>query len=171
MPKPRLCSADDFIPASSQQNCRLQLMNETSPDSSSARGQGRAFFSTHRHQRGQKRRFGAAGIINVALTNLALQALLASNAISVTAATLISQLINTCLGYAIYGKIVFRAQGLRHHQPLVRYLLLMTAMWILNTVGIELGEAAGINKNFAAAGLVPFLAVLSYFCQKRWVFK
>ena len=146
-------------------------MNETSPNSSSAHEQGRSFFSTPRHQRGQKRRFGAAGIINVALTNLALQALLASNVISVTAATLISQLINTCLGYAIYGKIVFRAQGLRHHRPLLRYLLLMTAMWILNTVGIELGEAAGINKNCAAAGLVPFLAVLSYLCQKHWVFK
>ena len=146
-------------------------MNETSPHSSSANEQGGNFFSNPRHQVGQKRRFGAAGIINVVLTNLVLQALLASNVISVTASTLISQLINTCLGYAIYGKIVFRAQGLRHHQPLLRYLLLMTAMWILNTVGIELGEAAGIHKNFAAAGLVPFLAVLSYFCQKNWVFK
>lgn len=171
MPRPMLCSADDFIPASSQQNCRLQLMNETSPNSSSAREQGRAFFSTPRHQLGQKRRFGAAGIINVVSTNLALQALLASNATSVTAATLISQLINTCLGYAIYGKIVFRVQGLRHHRPIFRYLMLMTTMWILNTVGIELGEATGIHKNLAAAGLVPFLAVLSYFCQKYWVFK
>ena len=90
---------------------------------------------------------------------------------SVTAATLISQLINTCLGYAIYGKMVFKAQGLRRHRPLLRHLLLMTAMWLLNTIGIEFGGTIGLNKNLAAAGLIPCLTVLSLFAQKYWVFR
>ena len=105
------------------------------------------------------------------LTNLVLQGLLASNVVTVAAATLISQAINTCLGYAIYGKMVFRAQGLRHHRPLLRYLLLMTAMWLLNAAGIEAGEALGVNRNLAAGALIPCLAVVSFGAQKYWVFR
>lgn len=126
---------------------------------------------TRPKQHGQKRRFGAAGIINVVLTNLVLQVLLISSLVSVAAATLISQAINSCLGYAIYGKMVFKAQGLRHHRPLLRYAVLMIAMWVLNATGIAGGEALGINKNLAAAALIPCLAVLSYIVQKYWVFR
>ena len=50
---------------------------------------------------GRKRRFGAAGLLNVAITNLVLQALLASSAVSVIMATLASQALNTVLGYTI----------------------------------------------------------------------
>ena len=71
--------------------------------------------------RGQKRRFGAAGLLNVLITNAVLQMLLVSNLVSVAVATLISQVINASLGYAIYGKLVFKAKGLRHHRPLIRY--------------------------------------------------
>ena len=161
------------MPVNSKQHLpsSSQTMNQVSSMSSSANEQGGNFSSAQKRQRGQKRRFGAAGIINVLLTNLVLQVLLASSIVSVTAATLISQLINTCLGYAIYGKMVFRAQRLRHHRPLLRYLLLMTAIWLLNTVGIEFGDTVGLNKNLAAAGLIPFLAVLSFILQKYWVFK
>ena len=121
--------------------------------------------------KGQKRRFGVGGIINVLITNAALQALLASNLASVAVATLISQSINTILGYAIYGKLVFGAQGLRHKKPIIRYSLIMVGMWLLNTVGIEFGSAANLSKNVAAILMVPCLAVLSYIAQKYWVFR
>lgn len=120
---------------------------------------------------GTKRRFGMAGIINVILTNLALQALLFSNVVSVTVATLISQVINTCIGYVIYGKLVFRTQGLRHRKPIFKYLILMTAIWLLNIFGIELGELLGLSKNLAAIAMIPCLAATSYFSQKHWAFK
>lgn len=136
------------------------------------------FYGSGSHQseqparkRGQKRRFGAAGLLNVLITNAVLQILLASNLVAVTMATLISQAINTGLGYAIYGKLVFKAKGLRHHRPLLRYLLLMTAMWLLNAAGIEAGASIGIQKNLAAAALIPCLAVISFGAQKYWVFK
>ena len=122
-------------------------------------------------RRGQKRRFGVAGIINVLITNAALQALLASNLASVAVATLISQSINTILGYAIYGKLVFGAKGLRGKEPVIRYGLLMIAMWLLNTIGIELGSVLSLSKNAAAIVMVPCLAVLSYSAQKYWVFR
>ena len=121
--------------------------------------------------KGQKRRFGVAGIINVLITNAALQALLASNLASVAVATLISQSINTILGYAIYGKLVFGAKGLRGKEPVIRYGVLMIAMWLLNAVGIELGIALSFSKNSAAILMVPYLAVLSYSIQKHWVFR
>ena len=121
--------------------------------------------------KGQKRRFGVAGIINVLITNAALQALLASNLASVAVATLISQSINTILGYAIYGKLVFEAKRLRQREPVIRYGLLMIAIWILNATGIELGSVLSLNKNAAAILMIPCLAVLSYIAQKYWVFR
>lgn len=120
--------------------------------------------------RGEKRRFGVAGITNVILTNLALQALLLSNLVGVTTATLISQVINSVLGYAIYGKMVFKQHEFKHYQPL-RYLSLMTTLWLINATGIEGCEALNINRNLAAAALIPFLAVISYCGQKYWVFR
>ena len=121
--------------------------------------------------KGQKRRFGVAGIINVLITNAALQSLLASNLASIAVATLISQSINTILGYAIYGKLVFGAKGLREREPIIRYGVLMIAMWLLNATGIELGAAVSLSKNAAAIVMVPCLAVLSYIAQKYWVFR
>ena len=121
--------------------------------------------------KGQKRRFGVAGIMNVLVTNAALQALLASNLASVAVATLISQSINTILGYTIYGKRVFGVTGLRKKEPIIRYGVLMIAMWLLNATGIELGAAVSLSKNAAAIVMVPCLAVLSYSAQKYCVFR
>ena len=121
--------------------------------------------------KGQKRRFGVAGIMNVLVTNAALQALLASNLASVAVATLISQSINTILGYTIYGKLVFSIKGLRGKEPIIRYGVLMIAMWLLNATGIELGIVLSLSKNAAAILMVPCLAVLSYIAQKYWVFR
>jgi len=121
--------------------------------------------------KGQKRRFGIAGIINVLITNAALQVLLASNLTSIAIATLISQSINTIFGYAIYGKLVFRAKGMKQKESVIRYGLIMIAMWQLNAAGIELGTALSLSKNAAAISMIPLLAVLSYTCQKHWVFR
>lgn len=120
---------------------------------------------------GRKRRFGAAGLVNVAITNLVLQALLSSSAASVLVATLVSQALNTVLGYSIYGKVVFRAKGLRNLRPALKYLTLMTAIWLINSFIIEALAHYGFNRNIAAAAAIPLLAVLSYAGQKTWVFK
>ena len=109
--------------------------------------------------------------MNVLVTNAALQALLASNLASVAVATLISQSINTILGYTIYGKRVFGVTGLRKKEPIIRYGVLMIAMWLLNATGIELGAAVSLSKNAAAIVMVPCLAVLSYSAHKYWVFR
>jgi len=121
---------------------------------------------------GRKRRFGLAGVANVLLTNLVLQLLLASSAVSVAVATMISQGLNTLLGYLIYGKMVFRSTGLRNHKPILKYLCLMLGVWALNTAGITVGASRlGLSKGIAAASMIPPMAVLSYSLQKIWVFR
>ena len=121
-------------------------------------------------RQGRKRRFGVAGFCNVLITNIVLQVLLKNNLTSVAIATLTSQFVNTILGYLTYGKIVFRAEGLRNYKPIIRYLILMIGMWMLNTTGIELGTSMGIQKNITAAALIPLLAIVSYLSQKLWIF-
>jgi putative flippase GtrA len=120
---------------------------------------------------GRKRRFGIAGLLNVAITNLVLQCLLASSTVSTLLATLIGQVINTALGYAIYGKLVFRAKGLSHHKPALKYLSLMTAIWLLNSMTINVASSIGIARSLTAAAMIPVLAVVSYLVQKSWVFR
>jgi len=121
-------------------------------------------------RKGRKRRFGVAGFCNVLITNIVLQVLLKNNLTSVAIATLTSQFVNTILGYLTYGKIVFRAESLRNHKPLIRYLILMIGMWLINTAGIELGASMGFQKNITAAALIPLFATVSYLSQKLWVF-
>ncbi len=86
-------------------------------------------------------------------------------------ATLTSQVVNTLLGYLIYGKVVFQAKDLRSHRPALKYLGLMTLIWLLNSVIIEAGTNLGVPRNITAAGMIPVLAVVSYTGQKNWVFK
>jgi putative flippase GtrA len=126
---------------------------------------------TKKRIKGRKRRFGIAGILNVIITNLVLQALLTSNTISILLATLISQGVNTSLGYLIYGKIVFEAKGLRDYRPVLRYICLMTGIWLLNTSIIEAGTKAGLSRNVTAAAIIPALAAVSFIAQNKWVFK
>jgi len=132
---------------------------------------GNCMHGSQRKNHGRKRRFGIAGILNVAATNLVLQLLLASGTTSIFLATLISQGVNTSLGYLIYGKIVFQAKELRSKRPILKYLFLMAAIWLLNTSMIEAGAKSGLNRNITAAAIIPALAIASYTAQKSWVFR
>lgn len=122
-------------------------------------------------QKGRKRKFGAIGILNVAATNLLLQGLLAIPSVSILAATLISQSLNTVLGYSIYGKVVFKAKKLRAFKPAIKYIMLMALIWLINWSSIRIVSGLGINRNLSAAAMIPVLAVISYASQKNWVFR
>jgi putative flippase GtrA len=172
---PKLCWADYLSPKAKGGRTRILPNNYYQPPASPTRNR-RSFCKydlemAANKPKGQKRRFGIAGIINVLITNAALQALLASNLASIAIATLISQSINTILGYTIYGKLVFRAKGLRERVPVIRYGFLMIGMWLINAAGIELGSTLSLSKNVAAILMIPCLAVLSYITQKHWVFR
>ena len=120
---------------------------------------------------GFKRRFLVAGLANIFLTNLLLQLLLFSGLISIGGCTLISQLFNGMVGYMIYGKFVFASQALRTFSNPVRYLGLMTSLWLLNWTGIYVLQGLNVSKNAGGLLMIIPLAAYSYTLQRRWVFK
>lgn len=110
-------------------------------------------------------------MINVGLTNALLQLLLISPGINVGFATLLSQFFNGIFGFAIYGKIVFNAKGMRSGSYVLRYLALMGLIWFCNWTGIELLKTANLSANGSSLLMIAPLAGISYFCQRNWVFK
>ena len=117
---------------------------------------------------GKKRLFLVLGIFNMLVTNIILQILLVMVPTSV--ATIISQIFNFLIGYYLYGKKVFKVKKLDKFF-LKKYLFLALTLWILNFGFIESCFYFGVNKNLTALLLIPFLALFSYICQNKLVFK
>ena len=107
---------------------------------------------------------------NVGLTNALLQLLLASPILGIGLATFLSQFFNGIFGFAIYGKIVFNAKGMRSSCSGLRYLALMGLMWLCNWTGIELLKAANFSASASGLLMIAPLAGISYLIQKNWVF-
>ena len=117
---------------------------------------------------GKKRLFLVIGIVNMFLTNIILQILLFL--VSTLLATIISQIFNFIIGYYFYGKKVFKVNKLDKFF-FKKYLLLALTLWMLNYGLIQSFFYFGVNKNITALLLIPFLALFSYYCQNRFVFK
>ena len=117
---------------------------------------------------GKKRLFLVIGIFNMFLTNIILQILLILG--STFQATVISQIFNFIIGYYLYGKKVFKVNKLDKFF-FKKYLLLALTLWMLNYGLIQSFFYFGVNKNITALLLIPFLALFSYYCQNRFVFK
>jgi len=120
--------------------------------------------------KGRKRRFGIAGIANLAATNILLQMMLSTNLFSTSFCTLMSQILNASLGYLLYGKIVFEADDIRSHKPMLKYMIMSLAIWGMNTACIQAGSLFNISRNVSALAIIPFLALASYIIQKKWIF-
>ena len=101
------------------------------------------------------------------ILNILLQILLIF--IDVSKATLLAQLIGMIIGFFVYGKFVFKNKELSLVK-LIKYSFTTLFIWIVNWNGILLFISLGFNKNIAALLLIPFLASLSYFIQKKRVF-
>ena len=120
---------------------------------------------------GLKRRFLLIGVINVFLTNLLLQLTLSINFISIYQATLFSQIFNGIFGYCAYSKIVFSSRSLTKKSQILKYLTLMTTLWFLNWVGINILKSFNIIKNLSAIIMIAPLALISFYFQKIFIFK
>ena len=121
--------------------------------------------------KGQKRLFLFCGLINILITNIFLQILLTSNFVSTSIATFLSQLINTFCGYYIYSKVVFRNKNLLSKKEITKYSFLMIILWLTNFYSIKFLELIGLIRNIAALILIPFLATISFFVQRFFIFK
>ena len=116
----------------------------------------------------KKKSFLILGLINFLITNITLQFLLLILPIYVS--TIVSQIINLFLGFYLYGSKVFRVKK-KTLRIFIKYLFLAFVLWVLNFSSIRILFDLGINKNIAAFLVIPFLVILSYFCQSRYVFK
>lgn len=125
-------------------------------------------MSASHRVRGQKRRFLAFGLLNIAITNGLLQVLLAIN-LATGLATLLSQLLNVGLGYVLYGTRVFRVERLGQRSA-VAYGGLALLLWWGNWAGITGLAGLGWSRRLAALALIPVLAAGSYLAQKHVVF-
>lgn len=115
-----------------------------------------------------KRLFIFFGVINTLITNIILQ--LSLLVFPIVFATSISQVTNFIFGFYFYGKKVFMINKL-NNIFFFKYLLLSIFLWLLNFSNIELLVFLGLNKNTSAIINIPFLAVVSYFFQKKYVFQ
>ena len=116
----------------------------------------------------QKKLFVFFGFLNFLITNAALQISLLFTPILFS--TILSQMINFLIGYYLYGKKVFKLNKLTN-LVFKKYFVLAFILWILNYYIIRSFFYFGVNKNFTALLVIPLLVVISYFFQKRFVFK
>ena len=116
---------------------------------------------------GRKRLFLFYGIANFIITNSLLHLLLL--VIPILLATIASQITNLIIGFYLYGKKVFKVKNLTY-QEFSKYILLASFNWFLNYVSIRLMYENGINKNLAAIFTIPFLVLISYSFQRKYIF-
>ena len=116
---------------------------------------------------GRKRLFLVYGITNFFITNSVLHLLLL--VITIFLATIASQITNLIIGFYFYGKKVFKMKNLTY-QEFRKYILLASFNWTLNYVSIRFMYENGIDKNLAAIFTIPFLVLISYFSQRRYIF-
>ncbi len=116
----------------------------------------------------QKKLFLFFGFLNFLITNAVLQISLLFTPIFFS--TILSQMINLLIGYYLYGKKVFKLNKLTN-LVFRKYFVLAFIIWILNFSIIRLFFFLGVNKNISALFVIPLLVMISYFFQKRYVFK
>ena len=116
----------------------------------------------------QKKLFIFFGFFNFLITNAALQISLLFTPILFS--TILSQMINFLIGYYLYGKKVFKLNKLTN-LVFRKYFALALIIWILNFGLIRSFFYLGVNKNISALLVIPLLVMISYFFQKRYVFK
>ncbi len=118
-------------------------------------------------KKNEKRLFLIFGILNFLVTNFVLQISLLI--LPILIATILSQIVNAFIGFYLYGKKVFKF-GRLNIFTFKKYILLALSLWILNYSFIQSLFYYGINKNFAALIIIPFLVSISFLGQKYFVF-
>ena len=117
----------------------------------------------------QGKNFLIYGIINFTITNLILQILLLF--INVWTSAILSQIVNSFIGYQLYSRYVFKIKNYKN-SLYIKYILFAFIIYILNAkLIIFISSKYLISKNLSALILVPLLTSLSFISQKFLVFK
>ena len=116
-----------------------------------------------------KIRFIIYGLINTLITNIFLQIIILL--LPLWIATFLSQMFNVILGFFIYSNLVFKLR----RKPLVKfveYFLFSIFAWNLNAFLIlNMNHHLNIGIRISAILAIPFLAIFSFYFQKKIIFK
>ena len=117
--------------------------------------------------KGKKRLFLFYGITNFLIAHSVLHLLLL--VIPIFLATIASQITNLIIGFYLYGKKVFKMKDLTYKE-FSKYILLALFNWTMNYISIRFMYDNGIQKNLAAIFTIPFLILISFSFQRKYIF-
>ena len=90
--------------------------------------------------------------------------------LSIPISVFLSNISSVPLRYYFYGKNVFGLDN-SNFQTILKFIFSSILLWIINTSSISFIVNFGFNKNISALITIPFVASISYFMQKYYVFK
>ena len=116
-----------------------------------------------------KIRFLIYGVINTLITNIFLQIIILLLPLWIS--TFLSQIFNVILGFFIYSNLVFKLKRIPL-ENFVKYFLFSIFAWNLNAFLIlKMNYHLNINIRISAILTIPLLAILSFYFQKKIIFK
>ena len=116
-----------------------------------------------------KIRFIILGLINLLITNIFLQIIILLFPLWIS--TFLSQMFNLILGFFIYSNLVFKFKK-KPIKSFMKYFLFSILIWNLNALIISLmNYHLNIDIRFSAILTIPLLATLSFYFQKKIIFK
>jgi len=116
-----------------------------------------------------KIRFLIYGVINTLITNIFLQIIILLLPLWIS--TFLSQIFNVILGFFIYSNLVFKLKR-KPLENFVKYFLFSIFIWNLNAFLIlKMNYHLNINIRISAILTIPLLAILSFYFQKKIIFK
>ena len=116
-----------------------------------------------------KIRFLMYGLINTLITNIFLQIIILLLPLWIS--TFLSQIFNVNLGFFIYSNLVFKLKR-KSLEIFVKYFLFSIFAWNLNAFLIfKMNYHLNINIRISAILTIPLLAILSFYFQKKIIFK
>jgi putative flippase GtrA len=116
-----------------------------------------------------KIRFLIYGVINTLITNIFLQIIILLLPLWIS--TFLSQIFNVILGFFIYSNLVFKLKR-KPLENFVKYFLFSIFTWNLNAFLIlKMNYHLNINIRISAILTIPLLAILSFYFQKKIIFK
>lgn len=109
-------------------------------------------------------KFIVGGILNTILSSLFLLLLLEITNVGI--ATLITDLFHAFLAYFISSRSIFNKKGRS-----IKYIVFIILAWLLEWYLLESLINLNFSKLISIIILAPFLALISYFLQRFYVFR
>lgn len=108
------------------------------------------------------------GTVNTLITNIFLQILI--NLFPLWISTFLSQLLCLIIGFFTYSFFVYQVKKISIKQ-FMKFLILSIFSWNLNAILILfMNNILNINIRLSALLALPFIALLSFFFQKRYIY-